>query len=100
MKSGKTAARDGVTVEMPSQLSEHHIETLAEAFSLRIGDPIESESFTIPGWHHLASYLIPKRHPVKLCEDLRPITIPPVLKKLYVRLLLSRMNSKLQDATP
>ena len=102
MKKGRTAASDGVTVEMLSQLSDHHLGTLADAFSIRSASPVETgdSAPTVPGWHKLASYLIPKKHPVRLFKDLRPITIIPVLRKLYLRLLLARMNIKLQEATP
>ena len=68
MKKGRMAASDGVTVGMPSQLSDHHLCTLADAFSIRSASPVETggSAPTVPGWHKLASYLIPKRHPVRL----------------------------------
>ena len=111
MSKGRTAAHDGVTTEMLASLNEHHVETLAQAFAHRSQRPVfcvHSVSFvkeaetdlSDPEWHHLAAWLIPKRHPVKLYKDLRPITIIPVLKKLYLRLLLRRMVVPLQQSTP
>eukprot|EP00972_Heterocapsa_arctica_P051307 7546467-Heterocapsa_arctica.AAC.1 len=77
MKIGRTPAQEGVTVEMLRQLSDHHLETLALAFSHRSGQPLDEHDLSIPGWHCLVSFLIPKRHPVRLFKDLRPIAIIP-----------------------
>eukprot|EP00972_Heterocapsa_arctica_P013224 1943380-Heterocapsa_arctica.AAC.1 len=64
MKNGRTAAQEGVTVEMLCQLSDHHLETLAIALSHRSGQALDSDDLSVPGWHCLVSFLIPKRHPV------------------------------------
>eukprot|EP00972_Heterocapsa_arctica_P046114 6803384-Heterocapsa_arctica.AAC.1 len=61
--NGRTAAQERVTVEMLHLLSGHHLETLAIAFSHRSGQPLDEHDLSIPGWHCLVGFLIPKRHP-------------------------------------
>eukprot|EP00972_Heterocapsa_arctica_P005466 807454-Heterocapsa_arctica.AAC.1 len=48
IKNGRIAAQEGVTVEMLCQLSDHHLETLAIAFSHRSGQALDTDDLSVP----------------------------------------------------
>ena len=94
LKTGKACAEDGLTAEMLKALNRECLLLLACAFSARAsGDAHEPMS-----WHLLSAVLIPKASRISPCRKLRPITILPVLKKLYSNLLLTRVTADLADS--
>ena len=90
LKPNKACADDGVSAEMLQSLPREAVLFLACSFSARasgggeMGDP--------SSWQNLSTLLLPKVPRVKQRSQLRPITILPVLKKLYSTLLLSRVS--------
>ena len=94
LKTGKACAEDGLNAEMLKALNRECLLLLACAFSARAsGDAHEPMS-----WHLLSAVLIPKAPRISSCKKLRPITILPVLKKLYSNLLLTRVTADLVES--
>ena len=94
LKMGKACAEDGLNAEMLKALSRECLLLLACAFLARAsGDAHEPVS-----WHLLSAVLIPKGPRISSRKKLRPITILPVLKKLYSNLLLTRVTIDLVNS--
>ena len=89
MKQGKSCADDMLVVEMLQELSYTQRVTLADLYTARArGD------MAAPSWHQLVATLLCKVPVVTKPSELRPITLMPVLQKVYSRLLLSKAGPK------
>ena len=94
LKPNKACADDGLFAEMLQSLPREAVLFLACSFSAcasgggEVGGP--------SSWHNLPTLLLPKIPRVKSRTQLRPITIPPVLKELYSTLLLFRVSPYLE----
>ena len=92
MPIGKTCASDYVVVEMLQQLDDDVLDTLARVFRLRL---LNHESEDVESaWNEQVLNLIKKKATVEFIKDFRPITILPVLQKVYSLLLLGLTEGK------
>ena len=85
LKPGKACAEDGVSAEMLQALPRDAVLLLACSFSVRASGGGETGEPTT--WYNLSTLLLPKNPHVKGRSQLSPITIFPVLEKLYSKLL-------------
>ena len=94
MKPNMACADDRLFAEMLQNLPREAVLFLACSFSARAsgGGEVGGPS----SWHSLSTLLLPKIPRVLSRTRLRPISILPVLKKLYSTLLLSRVSPYLK----
>jgi hypothetical protein len=86
MGNGKAGSHDGVVAEMIAQLDELILDELAEVFRLRILNHASED--LEPAWDiHKVSLILKKVAP-KSPSKLRPISIRPVIFKMYSAVLL------------
>ena len=93
-KTGKACAKDGLNAEMLKVLNRECPLLLACAISARASGDAHGPM----SWHLLPAALIPKAPRISSCKKIRPITILPVLNKLYSNLLLTRVAADFVDS--
>ena len=87
MKGNKTAAEDGLVAEMLKAGGQSLIETLADVFTELLCDRLE-----MPGtWRKSRLTVLFKTGDRQMPKNYRPITIIPVLSKLYSMILLRKI---------
>ena len=92
MAAGKTCASDLVVAEMLQQLDDDLLDVLAVMFRLRLLNHYSEDSEA--SWNDQVLNLVKKKVRVEFIKDFRPITILPVLEKVYAILLLKLTGGK------
>ena len=84
-RAGRTCAADNIVAEMLFHLEDDLLCVLAEVFQCRLLNhgPEDPDA----AWDHFFVRLLQKRVDAKTIKQLRPISIIPVLSKLYSRFL-------------
>ena len=88
LKSGRTGADDGLVAEMVKTKHEGLTEVLVEFFDSILKNSIESPD----SWRSTKMKVIFKKGDVQLPKNYRPISIIPVLAKLYSTILYQRLQ--------
>lgn len=89
----KSCAEDHITGEMLQSLGEASKAMLTEAFNRHI----QGLTSTPVGWYTVAATLLPKQpHSIK-GQDTTPITLLPVMYKLYMRCLMTRFRTHIEE---
>ena len=94
MKNGKAAAAKGVIAEMVKLGGTTLAEVLAETFT----DVLMGKGEVPEVWKKTRLEVLFKKGDVKSLENYRPISILPILLKLFSRVLLARIGDTLHRA--
>ena len=92
MQNGKTWASDFVVKEMLAHLDRLALEIMADFLGKRMRGQVDAPK----SWKQLVSIRLPKKSPPSSTSHLRPICIPPVAKKLYLRVIFDPLRPHLQ----
>ena len=93
MAKGKAGDNAGLVVEMLQSSSDAFMEAMADMFN-----DILSTATTPAAWKHSRVKVLFKKGDAKMPENYRPITLLPILYKLFSRLILSRVRETLDGA--
>ena len=93
MAKGKAGDNAGLVAEMLQSSSDAFMEAMANMFS-----DILSTATTPAAWKHSRVRVLFKKGDAKMPENYRPITLLPILYKLFSRLILSRVRETLEGA--
>ncbi len=94
MAKGKAADKSGIVVEMLQAGGCKLAELMATTFSQLLLDELEPPD----SWKQSLITVLFKKGDAKHLENYRPITILPILYKVFARLLHARMRTVLENA--
>ena len=94
MKRGKAGDRAGVVAEMLKKGGENFKELLAEMFTLVLKGTWETPT----SWMKSFVIVLHKKGDTKVPANYRPITLLPIIYKLFSRVICRRLRSKLEQA--
>ncbi|CAK0878369.1 unnamed protein product, partial [Prorocentrum cordatum] len=94
-KLNRTCAEDLVVIEMIACLDEDTFEVLADVFRLRLLNHVSEADET--SWERVVVQCILKKDEPTHPSKLRPITIIPVLMKVYLACILELENKHLEN---
>ena len=97
MQRGKSCASDMLVAEMLFQLDDDVWEAIAQTFRMRMLNHVSEDEDE--AWDEQVVQLLRKKVAPKTVKDFRPITILPMLQKLYSRVLLLLSGTKLDKLT-
>jgi hypothetical protein len=93
LRNGKTGAEDGLVAEMLKAGSD----TLIEALAAFLNDILQDDLDTPDTWKKVKLKVIFKKGDPELPKNYRPISIIPVLAKLYSMILYNRIKVALDE---
>ena len=95
MRLGKSCAEDFIVIEMLRELADDILQCIARAFQLRLLNHCSEDGDD--AWDFLSVLLIRKKIAATTIKHFRPISIIPVLNKVYSKMLLFLCNPYLKE---